>query len=547
MTKTSSQLQRYQSVLWLLIKHGSTLFSKPDYLEVNELLPPADATEDEAAQHLTHQLEQLGPTFIKLGQALANRSDLLPKVYLDALSRLQDDVSPVSYDEIEAIIQDEFDCSINDLFNDFSHEPIASASIGQVHSASLKNGQAVIVKVQKPGVRETVISDLETLETAAKYLEQYLKTAERLGVLQMLDEFRRTLLLELDYHQEAQNLNTMQSYMQSYEKIRIPIPINTLVSSRVLVMEYMQGIKITELSVISRLDYQTEPMTEQLYKAYLDQILIHGFVHGDPHPGNILINEANELILLDLGMCLHLDPAKRIQLLKMMIAVNEGRGEEAAEISLELNTPLPEYDHENFIRQTAALVAQTINPSGVYKKTGRVILEMVRIATVNGVRVAPELVLVGKTLLYLDEILENLQPGFDPGAVLKKHMFSVLRQQARQRLRTGRILASSMEVQDLIARAPRRLNQLIDRLARNEFKISIDAMDEDRLLANLEKIANRISTGLVLAAMLISAAIMMHVETEWTVFGYPIIAMVLFLFSAFTGVFLILSALLSRN
>ena len=190
MTKTSSQLQRYQSVLWLLIKHGSTLFSKPDYLEVNELLPPADATEDEAAQHLTHQLEQLGPTFIKLGQALANRSDLLPKVYLDALSRLQDDVSPVSYDEIEAIIQDEFDCSINDLFNDFSHEPIASASIGQVHSASLKNGQAVIVKVQKPGVRETVISDLETLETAAKSLEQYLKTAERLGVLQMLDEFR---------------------------------------------------------------------------------------------------------------------------------------------------------------------------------------------------------------------------------------------------------------------------------------------------------------------------------------------------------------------
>ncbi len=543
----SDQIKRYQSILWLLIRHGKTIFSQAPQLELDDILPDHDASEIESAQALTQQLEELGPTFIKLGQALSVRSDLLPQVYLDELSKLQDDVAEIAIDEVTALIRAEFDSSPLDLFVDFSPSPLAVASLGQVHSATLKDGREVVVKVQRPGIREQIISDLEALTTAATLLEEYLDTAERLGILQMLDEFRRSFLLELDYTQEAQNLRTMAENLSNYDSITLPAPVAHLTTSKILTMTRIHGQKVTELNAQSSQMLNTSALAVVIFKAYLDQILIHGFVHGDPHPGNIFVTTDAKLGVLDLGMCTHVDPAKRTSLLKILIAISEGRGEEAAELSLEINTPLNDYNPEQAIRQIAALVAQTKKPTGVYRKTGRVILELARISTENNIRPAPEFILLGRTFLYLDMILEHLEPGFSPGPVLDKHILKILKRQAKQRFRSGRVLANSLELQDLLANSPRRLNQIIDHLARNDLKLKIEVLDESRLLNNIEKIANRISAGLVLAALIISGAILMDVETKWTLFGYPILAISLFLFAVILGLALVINVVFNRE
>ncbi|NNE39149.1 MAG: AarF/ABC1/UbiB kinase family protein, partial [Gammaproteobacteria bacterium] len=275
--------------------------------------------------------------------------------------------------------------------------------------------------------------------------------------------------------------------------------------------------------------------------------LIHGFVHSDPHPGNVFITEDNKLALLDLGMTAHVDPTNRTMLLKLLLAIVEGRGEEAAQLGLEINTPLDEYNHERVMRQISALVAQTRQPVGVYRKTGRVILELARISTENNIRPAPELVLLGRTFLYLDPILETLSPGFDPIPIFEKYIFLILKRQSRQRIKSGRVLATSLEIQDLLAQLPRRANRIIDHLANNKFEIKVDALDEKRFLQGLEKMSNRITVGLVLSSLIVGAALLMNIETNWMLFGYPVLALVLFLGAAFLGLYLVIGILFNKE
>ncbi len=543
----TAKIKRYQSILWLLLQHGKTIFSRPPELELDILDVHKNLSDVDSAKELTKQLEELGPTFIKLGQALSVRSDLLPQAYLDALSKLHDDVSEAAFSEIEEIIETELGSNTKNLFSEFSSKPLAVASLGQVYAAKLHDGREVVVKVQRSGVRKKIIEDLDALQIAARFLEDYIEAAERLGILQMLEEFRHALLLELDYEQEAQNLQTINACMKEYTSIVIPQPVSSYTTSRVLTMEMIDGVKVTALNGFKRLGVETTQLAEDLYKAYLDQILIHGFVHSDPHPGNIFITESGQLALLDLGMCAHVDPVKRMALLKLLLAMNEGRGEEAADLMLEINTPLPEHNKERAMRQIAALVAQTQHPVGVYRKTGRVILELARIATDNYIRPAPELVILGRTFLYLDLILEKLDPEFNPVSLMSNQVFRILKRQSKQRFRSGRILATSLEVQDLLAKTPKRLNQIIDQLSQNRFKINVEAFDESRLMSHMELIANRITAGLVLAALIIGAALLMNIKTSLVIFDYPVLALLLFVFAAFMGLVLVISVMFKKD
>lgn len=543
----TEQIKRYQSILMLLVQHGKAIFMRPPQLEMFDILPEQNAEDTDSAKNLKSQIEALGPTFIKLGQAMSVRSDLLPQAYLDELVKLQDEVAGITFEQVESVFESEFGIKPREVFAEFSTEPLAVASLGQVHSARLQNGDDVVVKIQRPGIREQVISDLNALEAAAKLLDEFIDTAQRLGLLQMVDEFRRTFLLELDYMQEAQNLRIMAENLSEYESITLPGPVDGLCSSRVLTMSHVEGKKVTEIMPVSRLELEAHSLATDIYKAYLDQMLVHGFVHGDPHPGNIMITSDGRLAMLDLGMCTHVDPAKRIKLLKILIAISEGRGEEAAELALDINTPLNDYNHRQFLRQTAAIVAQTRKPAGVYRKTGRVILELARISTENNIRPAPEFLLLGRTFLYLDKILEHLEPGFNPVPMLEKHILVILKKQTRQRLRSGRIMANSLELQDLLATSPRRLNQIIELLARNELKLKLETLGEARFLTSMEKIANRIAAGLVLASLIIGAALLMSIETKWTLFGYPILAIILFLIAVIIGFILVINVVFNRN
>jgi ubiquinone biosynthesis protein len=536
----TEHLKRYKDIARLLMRYGRADLAR----FVSDPALPSDEAEEEITEgepeQLAKDLEALGPTFIKLGQLLSTRSDLLPAPYLEALARLQDQVEPFSFGEVEEIVASELGVRLSKAFQDFDSEPLAAASLGQVHLAHLRDGRAVAVKVQRPGIRQVILDDLDAFGEMASLLDRHTDVGRKLSFKGMVEEFRRTLLRELDYRREATNLVTLGKNLENYPRLVVPQPVDDYTTSRVLTMEYVRGTKITDLSPLARIDLDGCALAEDLCKAYLDQILIDGFFHADPHPGNLLVTEDGRLALLDLGMVARIDPKMQEQLLKLLLAVTEGRGYETAQVAIQIGTRLDNYDEDRFRREVADMVA-SYQGSGEPVKVGLIVLGLARQAVETGVRPAPELTLVGKALLHLDDVARSLDPNLDPNKTVRDHSQSILRRHILKRLSPASISATALEVYELMQQMPARLNTFFDTLSSNKLEIKVNAFDESRLMSNLQKIANRIASGLVLAALIVGAALMMQVRTSFTIFGYPGLAMVLFLLAVFCGFLLVVS------
>src|SRR2546423_4555171 len=282
-----------------------------------QVATPADAVK---ADDLAADLEKLGPTFIKLGQLLSTRADLLPAPYLEALSRLQDRIEPFSYEEVDRIVSGELGVRLSKAFADFDPEPLAAASLAQVHHAHMRDGREVVVKVQRPNIREQIVEDLETLTEIAQFLDAHTELGKRYEFENMLHDLRRSLLRELDFKLEANNLITFAENLREFERIIIPEPVDDFCTSRVLTMEYIPGKKITELSPLRLMEIDGPGLARELFRAYLKQILLDGLVHADPHPGNVILTEDDRIALLDLGMVTRLLPGFRDNLLRLLLA-----------------------------------------------------------------------------------------------------------------------------------------------------------------------------------------------------------------------------------
>ena len=319
------RLSRYAAVATLLLKHRPTQLAAA---AVPQSAPDApDPNERDEAERLARDLERLGPTFVKLGQLLSTRADLLPAAYLDALSRLQDDLAPVPLADIQQTIEEDLGVRISKAFASFDPQPLASASLGQVHRATLRDGRAVAVKVQRPGIVAQVNDDLKALNEIAAFVDRHTQAGRRYEFGPMIGEFRKSLTDELDYNIEAAHLRTLGDNLAGFNRIIVPAPVDGYVSRRVLAMDYVRGAKVTVLNPVALIDVDSDGLADELIGAYLHQILIDGFFHADPHPGNVFITDDRRLALIDLGMVGHLTPSLQEKLLKLILAVSEGRGE----------------------------------------------------------------------------------------------------------------------------------------------------------------------------------------------------------------------------
>ncbi|HEX6898655.1 MAG TPA: AarF/UbiB family protein [Thermoanaerobaculia bacterium] len=540
-------LKRYRDIARLLMQHGRADVVKAVDVELPDTEAGAEHVPGDP-EKLASDLEALGPTFIKLGQLLSTRTDLLPGPYLDALARLQDRVEPFSFNEVEEIVSTELGVRISKAFSEFEPTPVAAASLGQVHHARLRDGRPVAVKVQRPGIRQIILEDLDAFDQIATLIDRHTEIGRRYAFRDMLEEFRKTLLRELDYRREAMNLVTFANNLREYDRLVVPRPVDDYTTSRVLTMDYVRGTKITDLSPLALIDLDGRGLTEDLFRAYLDQILVDGFFHADPHPGNLLITEDRRLALLDLGMVARIDPRMQEQLLKLLLAITEGKGYDAAQILLQIGTRMKEEVDENrFRRQVADLVGTIQDVSGENIEVGKVVIGLSRISAENGVRPAPELTMMGRALLQLDEAANALEPSVDPNEIVRRHSDSILRRHMLKRLSPGNMFTSVLEMQELVQNLPSRVNAVLENLAGNNIQLKVDAFDETRLMDNLQKIANRIALGLVLAALIVGAALMMQVRTRFTILGYPGLAMLLFMMAAACAFFLILSVFLNDD
>lgn len=539
-----SHVRRYAEIGKLLWKYSrSDIFRADAFVDANGELP---ATNGKGAhpEDLADDLEAMGPTFVKLGQILSSRPDVLPAPYVKALSRLQDNVKPFSFAEVEQIVQMELGVRLSKGFSFFDSEPLAAASLGQVHRAVLRDGRKVVVKVQRPGIRERIAEDFEVVEEIVEFLKTHTKLTRRYQFDKILDEFRRTLLNELDYQREAANLRVIAENLKEFPRIRVPLPVAGYTTRSVLTMEYVTGQKITALSPLTRIELDGAGLADELFKAYLKQVLVDGIFHADPHPGNVYVTDCEEIALLDLGMVGRVAPAMQEKLIRLLLAVAEGRSDEAGNIAIQISETSERFDETEFRRSIAALIAEQKDTALAEIEVGSVILQLSRSAAETGLFAPSELSLLGKTLLQLDQVGRILDPSFNPNAAVRRHVTEILHQRLKKNFTPGNVLSSVLELKDFVGGLPPRVNKILDALGDPQLELFIRPRDKHQLLAGLNHSANRVTAGLLLAALIVGAALLMRVPTEFQLFGYPGLAMICFLAAAAGGIILLVNIVL---
>lgn len=529
-------LSQYKDLALLLWKYGNSDLLKNAGL--NDAVEPewvqTTATSDVSPNELVDDLKEMGPAFIKLGQLLSTRPDLLPAPYMNALANLQDQVDPFSFAEVEKIVEQELGVRISKAFNNFEAEPLASASLGQVHLAELNNGEIVVVKIQRPNIRETIMEELEVLETTAAFLEKNTDAGKRFGVDRVFQEFKKSLLRELNYLTEAENIRVLENNLSQFKNIVVPTPVDDYTTEKVLTMKYLKGDKITKISPLKKLELDGEKLADELFKAYLKQILIDGFVHADPHPGNVHLMNDNRIALLDFGMVAYIPQNIRENYLKLFLNVSEGNADEAVNILLDMSSELKGADEKSFRALISSLILENQHVTAKNFKTGRILLDMVQAAGNHGYVLPVEMSMIGKTLLNLDQVGRTLAPDFNPNEAIQRHSTELMNEHMKEDLTSHNLFSAMLESKELIGKLPARLNKFFDNAAENKLEFKIDALDEEHLMMGFQKIANRITVGLILAALIIGSSLLMRVETSFTLFGYPGFAIITFMI-AFIG------------
>ena len=546
MKLSRNHLKRYKEIAFLLWKYGrSDLVQSMGFDQLDD----PDAEERKVGKNITpnqlaDDLEAMGPTYIKIGQVLAGRPDLLPVPYLKALERLQDKIAPFPYEEVEAIVMNELGVRISKAFARFDSTPLAAASLGQVHAAALHDGREVVVKVQRPGIRAQIADDFEVLAEIAGFLDQHTTAGHRYRFATVIEEFRLTIKQELNYENEAHNLTTVGKNLQDFPLITVPQPVSDYCTRNVLTMDYVPGRKITSISPLAHTEINGATLVEELFKAYLKQVLVDGIFHADPHPGNVFLTNDNRIALIDLGMVGHTAPGMQENLLKLLIAVSEGKGEEAADIVIRMSERLSTFDPAEFRRKISSLVARRRDQDLQRINTGQSLIDVSTHARDNGLFVPSELALLGKTLLQLDQIGRILDPSFDPNASIRRNVTDLMTQRIKKDLTQGSLFSTLLELKEFAIQLPGRLNRLFDTVTNAEVEVKVKAVDAKLILDGMQKIANRITTGLVLAALIVGAALMMRVETRFRLFGYPGFAILCFLSAAGGGCWLVINIII---
>jgi predicted unusual protein kinase regulating ubiquinone biosynthesis (AarF/ABC1/UbiB family) len=528
-------LKRYKDLARLIIKYSDAPIVRTAGIGPVPETGETSAAEVEKAEAFAQDLERMGPTFVKLGQVLSTRPDLLPPPYLEALARLQESVKPVPWEDVERVVQDELGVRLSKAFTSFEETPLASASLGQVHRAMLRDGRAVAVKVQRPGIQDSVRQDLDVLLEVARLADEYTEAGRRYAFTALMEQFQKALLAELDYRQEAQNLETLSLVLEEFPHIVVPRPVADYTTSRVLTMDLVLGRSIGALSPLALQETDGRELLDELFRAYLKQALVEGIMHADPHPGNVFLTDDGRLALIDLGMVLHIAEGMRKQLVRLLIALADGDDEQVVEVAEAMGDTRSEFDRRALQREVATLLGRSRETSMQKVQMGRLVMGIARLAGEHGLRPPPELALVGKTLLNLDGIAARLDPDFDPAAAIRRHSLSLTERSLLQSLRPSRAFGALLDAKDFAEELPRRVSKVLDAVGNKELEVKVHLIDDANILTGIQQMANRITTGLVLAAMIVGAALIMNVETTLTLFGYPVLAILFFLAAAFGG------------
>ena len=518
------------------------------------------------ARAFRERLVELGPAYIKLGQVLSTRPDLLPKPYIDELEHLQDEVPPMPFEQVERTIEEELHARISKLFASFDPEPLGSASLGQVHAAELRDGRSVVVKVQRPNLREQLAEDIEFFRELATFLTEHTSAGSRVDLIGVVQQVERALVDELDYRTEARNAAAFRKALATFPHILIPRVIDAYTTHKVLTTERIRGVKIDDIPPISRIEYDFSALAEEFSHAYLQQITDSGHFHADPHPGNVFIvlpgrenprtpaeavaddrrqevrpgatpltqseNEAKalaapaaprddpKLALIDFGMTAHLTGTMRDRVVRLLLAMGENNGDAVAEALIEIGEVPEEFDRAPFVRDVAALIAKHANQTVEETPAGVMLYEVITIAYRSGLKLPGELTLLAKALFNLDAVARALDPSFNPSQSIREYTTEIANKRAQRDLSPRRLFQMAAETSDLVRALPHRIDMITQKLVADDFAVRVDTPQLGSLLLGLEKVANRIFTGLVLGGLLVASGLLMAYQRSLGMIGF---------------------------
>jgi len=515
----------------------------PDHLANGQKLSdPSRPVGRSKPEELTQDLEKLGTAYIKAGQLLSTRTDVLPPEYAAALARLQDNVAPIDSAIVKQCIERELGQSPLKLFAEFEERPRACASLGQVHHATLRSGREVAVKVQRPGAGQKALEDLAAIHEMAEIFDKSTDLGRRLRFSSMAKAVEFALEKELDYRREAEGLDRLAQVVERFDLLTVPRVIPDFTRRQVLVMEYLPGKRLTDLSGSVLIELDRKRLAEQLVECYLQQILVDGFFHADPHPGNLMWTNNQRIALLDGGMTVALPIQMRQELARFLLLLCDGQGDQAADVAIELGETEKGFDPVAFRRQVAAITAEhSTNPSS---HLGRQVFAYMGAGGMHGLVMPPPMVLFGKAISQLEQTLKFIDPDIDIMATVHRFGERAIRNVATSRFTISQAYRSLADAAELSAEMPGRINRFTRLLADNEFRIHVDAIDEDRLISGLQKIANRITAGLVVSAMILAASLLLRPMVGQISAGtVTSLAVLFFVLAAIAGCYLVWLAL----
>lgn len=500
------------------------------------------------SERVRRTLEDLGPTFIKIGQVLSGRADLLPAEYIHELTKLLDAAPPVETSQIVACIEEELGASLGECFSSFEPEPIASASIGQVHQATLPDGQPVVVKVRRPGVERMVMADLDLLARQAAFLERRSMRVRESRLVEIVEELSQALRDELDYTVEGRNADRLRRNLADDERVIIPQVHWSHSSRRVLTMEAIEGFKLTDTQRLRQERYDLPAVAGVIVDLYLHQVFVDGFFHADPHPANIMVCD-NKIGLVDFGMVGQLTPRTKSALGSLLLALLAQDSQEVVRVILHMGAASRTTDPAAVERDVQRLLMRYYGVPLEMMPLGEVLQEVLTAAFKHQVHLPPDLALLARVVIVLEGMALGLDPNFNLAEMAKPFGERLLRDRFSWRRLQDEALQSLGVAGRLARELPQQASSLMGHIEDGQVTLGIDLRQLNRIMAKFDSMISRLAFSLVVAALIVGSAVVIHGgATEWNFLGLSLpIAHISFGLAAVMGVWLLFSIVRSRG
>lgn len=553
-----SYINRYRKIASVLIKYGfDDLLSSIHAGRYLPFLKSGRKAKREGKKEEVHKLtryermrmvlEELGPTFIKFGQIMSNRPDLLPTALITELEKLQDKVPPFEAETAKAIVEEELDAGTDALFHSFNPEPFSSASIAQVHYAELTTGEQVVLKIQRPNIQSLAQTDIEIMRDLAKLIERHMPSLAVFDPVGQVNTFEKTMKKELNFNLEASYIERFQTQFKNEPNLKVPSCFKQFSTERVITLEYIEGIKISEVKTLSEKGYDLKLLAKRGFNFYLRQVFENGFFHADPHPGNILVLPENKICFLDFGMMGFITDEDRESLVTMLIGIGKKDSKMIIRTLEHLSNRDDlheqrslEYELNEFINEYAYQSLEDANIQDIIERVRRIIVTY-------GITIHPDFFLLMKALVVIEGVGYKLDPDFNPFEQMKPHVNKLYRQRMNPFYLFNKFYLSAHEIGNFLRDLPYDIKDLMKQAKEGKINVDIEHKGIEPLLATLDKVSNRIAFAIVVASLIVGSSLLVHSDIPPIYRGIPIIGIIGFFIAGFMAVWLLVSIIRHRQ